>query len=115
MNMDQMQTNREALIRRDILRAANSARAAGGVKGSLLMTLLGSSATGGPDDDQHLLALCVDLINAACLTTVDLRHRTSERRTLDNTVYVITAMGTAVLAGSVRHPLVFDDRLPPRK
>jgi len=111
MDMEQMQIERNALIRRDILRTADSMKATGGILGRLLMNLLGSSSGGGPEDDRHLAGLCVDLVNAGLMVTRDLRHRTTERVTLDNTVYAITDRGTAVLAGAVRHPLVADDRI----
>jgi hypothetical protein len=111
MEIDRMNIERDALIRRDILRAADSAKAAGGIRGRLLMNVLDRSAGAGPEDDRHLAGLCVDLVNAGLLTETDQRYRTSERRTLDNTAYAITANGTAVLAGAERSPLVFDDRL----
>lgn len=106
MSFDRLDIERDALLRRDILRIADSGKAAGGVRGRLMMTVLD-----GLEDDHHLMGLCVDLISAGLLLAKDLRYRTTERRTLDNTVYEVTAQGTAALAGTVRHPLVADDRI----
>ncbi len=108
--MQQMQIERDAMIRRDVLRAADSVKVAGGIKGSLLESVI-RSAGGELEDSRHLMSLCVDLVNAGLLTTRDLRYRTSERITLDNTVYQITDEGTSILAGAIRHPLVMDDRI----
>lgn len=111
MDSERLKIERDAMLRRDILRVVDSAKAAGGVRGRLMMNLLGSPC-GDVEDEQHLTGLCVDLVNAGLLTTKDLRFRATERRTLDNTAYAITDKGTSVLAGAERHPLVFDDRLP---
>jgi hypothetical protein len=112
MDFDQMRIERDALIRRDILRAADSAKAIGGMNGRMMFNALGSSTGGQPEDDHHLAGLCVDLINAGLLIiSKDLRYRTSERVTLDKTVYAVTDKGTAVLAGALNNPLVADDRV----
>lgn len=107
MDLDQIKTQRDLQLRRDILRAVDAAKAVGGMRGRLLASLLDEV-----EDDQHLLGLCVDLVNAGLLVERDLRFRTTERRTLDNIQYAVTAAGTAVLAGTQRHPLVADDRVP---
>lgn len=110
MDIDRINVHQAALVRRDILRAADATKSMGGLRGRLLMQLLGG-VPDGPQDDQAMMGLCIDLVNAGLLQTADLRHRTTERVALDTTAYSITALGTAVLAGAVRHPLVYDDRL----
>lgn len=107
---DRMRFERDALIRRDILRAVDAAKVAGGMSGRMLMRLLGGPPTG-PEDDQALMGLCVDLENAGLLARQDMRYRTTERQTLDNTAFAISDAGTGVLAGAARHPLVADDRI----
>lgn len=112
MDFDQMKIERDAILRRDILRTADSAKVLDGIGARQLMRAMFTSGAGAPDDDRHLTGLCVDLINAELLTRDDMRGRDTERRTLDNTRYAITDEGTSVLAGAIRHPLVYDDRLP---
>lgn len=107
---ERLRVEKHALIRRDILRAVDAAKVAGGMGGRMLASVLGGPPTG-PEDESELMGLAEDLVHAGLLTRRDLRYRSTERVTPDNTAYDITSQGTAVLAGVQRCPLVFDDRL----
>jgi len=100
-------------LRRHVLQLADAAKASGGLRGRMLMDILADEPAG-PEDDQALMGLCRDLVNAGFLEEKDLRKRVGDRHGLDYLFYSITAMGTSLLAeGIPPHPLVEDERIVP--
>jgi len=110
---DQARRARDRRMRRDLLRALDAAKAAGGMRGRMLADVFNASADF--QDDDQVLALLHDLVNSGYAAAADLRTKHHQRQDLDHTSWSITAAGTALIQQAVEpDPLIEDDR-PPRK